>query len=146
MLRTAVLPLLLLTFSVAIKADELPDKPHALVVVTPMKSLNPKVVNREFLMDVSAVVVGWTLDGISTHVVFEHHHYEIGYFFPGTESTWKPQLAWAGVDVAAVVLGYEWKKRVHNRFLNPLWRAPILDRAAEHTQAAVHNWRIKLSP
>jgi hypothetical protein len=135
---------LLLNFSLAAKADELPAKPVALIRVASAPA-KPKVVDKEFIVDVSAMTLAWGLDGISTHRNFSHARYEIGPFFPGTQSTWKPELAWAGVDAAAVVLGYEWKKHVRNRYLKSLWRVPILDRAVEHTNSAIGNWRINLA-
>ena len=120
----------------------LPDKPQ------------PRTVDREFIVSSSALAVGWTLDTISTVQRFdwcnrrygarttgyEPHCLENGGFFNGTRDAAKVMGAWAAVDVATVIASYEWKKHVHNRWLHPLWRIPLLVGSAGHSRSAIKNW------
>ena len=110
---------------------QVPDKPQ------------PRVADREFWIEAGAMGAAWTADTWSTHDWMQDspYHYEVGGFFNGTRDTWKPSLAWGAVNIGSAILGYEWKKRVHNRYLHPLWRVPMLWRIGAHTQAAIHNWR-----
>lgn len=114
----------------------LPDKP------SPSPVHRPERAGREFWIDASALAAAWTLDTISTAQVFAHCRTcsEGGGLFNGERSTAKSQAAWGGVDVASAILAYEWKRRVHNKWLHPLWRVPMLIRTAEHTEAAGVNW------
>lgn len=115
-------------------ADEMPLKPEPVARV--------KAVDREFIAEIAAMSVAWTLDTISTQQAFESHpnFVEKGYLFTGTRSTAKVAGAWAAVDVGAAVLAYEWKRHVHNRYLHPLWRSFMLQRAYAHSLGAAQNW------
>ena len=123
-MKTLILSALL--FAGAVHADTLPDKPQP--------------VGREFWADTAALGVAWTLDSVSTAQGFAQGGHEIGPIFTGSRSAGKVMVAWAGVDLAAVVASYEWKKHVHNRVLHPFWRAFLLIPAEEHTHAAIGNW------
>jgi hypothetical protein len=99
--------------------------------------------SREFRIDTAALAVAWTLDTISTHdwMKASPRHYEGGGLLNGSRSTPEIMGAWAAVDVGAVALSYEWKKHVHNRWLHPLWRVPLLIQMQGHTRCAIENWR-----
>jgi hypothetical protein len=124
--------LLLCLFAVSTHAQELihhPDKPKP-------------VVDHAFIIATAALGTAWTLDTVSTHqwMVGPAWHHEVGAFFPGSRSTPKIMGAWAAVDIGAVVISYEWKKHVRNRYLHPLWQVLLIDRTSEHTMAAIGNW------
>lgn len=121
----------------------LPDKPMP----------QSRTVDKEFVIDASALATAWTLDTISTSQRFawcQNHYgntlghqpdcFENGGFFNGTRDTAKIMGAWAAVDVGAVVLSYELKKHVHNKALHWAWRIPLIIGAEQHTQAAASNW------
>lgn len=95
--------------------------------------------SREFRIDTAALTVAWTLDTIST---YQTPGLENGIFFRGSRSTAKPMAAWAAVGIGAAAISYEWKRHVHNRFLHPLWRVPLLIGAECHTRAAIGNWTL----
>jgi hypothetical protein len=132
----------LLFFVSSIRADELPDKP------------GPRTVNKEFIIETAALATSWTLDSIATAQRYnwcnqrygtvlggyEQHCYEGGGFFDGTRDTAKIMAAWAAVGVGTVVLSYEWKKHIHNKWLHPLWRLPLLYEAGSHISGAAVNW------
>lgn len=113
----------------------LPDKPQPTAHV--------RVADREFRIDVALLAASWTFDTITTHEGRKGNPsvHEAGLLFNGSRSTPKVMSAWAAVDVGAVVLSYEWKKHIRNRWLHPLWRVPLLVGAAGHTQTAIGNWR-----
>lgn len=131
----------LLIVAIGARADDLPVKPEP--------SGHVRVADREFIADIVALGVGWGLDTASTHSRFSwcnaHPEHRIdcseeGGFFDGTRDTAKIMGAWAAADLAAVVVSYEWKKHVHNKWLHPLWRAPLLIGAQGHVRAAIGNW------
>jgi hypothetical protein len=113
-------------------SQNLPDKPQPA----------GRVADREFWAEAGAMGAVWTADTVSTHDYFAKYptHYEVGYLFPGSRSTAKVMGAWAAVDVGAAVAAYEWKKRVHNRYLHPLWHVFMLQRIDAHVQGAVGNF------
>ena len=110
---------------------QLPDKPQ------------PRTADREFWIEAGAMGTSWTLDTVSTHQLFAAHDWahEGGWFLYGSRSTPKVMAVWALVDVGAAIGAYEWKRHVHNRYLHPLWRAPMGWRTEGHMQAAIGNWR-----
>jgi hypothetical protein len=141
--RTCVFAVVL-AVAVPMFGDTLPDKPEP----------QSKTADKEFVIDLSALATAWTLDTISTSqrfgwcqsrygttVGYQPDCFESGGFFNGTRDTAKIMGAWAAVDIGAAVLSYELKKHVHNRYLHPLWRLPLLIGAEQHTQAAIGNWR-----
>jgi hypothetical protein len=132
------------------------ESPEVMVIRLPTKPepvKREKTINREFILDTSALAAGWTMDTISTSQRFNQcdqqygtrlgiqpNCFESGGMFNGTRSTAKIMGADAAIDIAAVVFSYEWKKHVHNRYLHPLWRVPLLALSVGHTQAAIGNW------
>jgi hypothetical protein len=116
------------------RAQDLPEKPQ------------PRTADAHFWLEVGAMGAAWTMDTVSTHQLWQRCTgcIEDGGFFNGERSTAKSQAAWGGIDVAALMLGYEWKKHVHNRYLHPLWRVPMLYRSEAHAQAAIGNWTLDL--
>ncbi len=129
-IRLAPLVMVLVLTGLAAHADELPSKPE------------PRTADREFWIATSAMTAAWTMDTISTHQSSVAHptYHETGYLFTGSRSTPKIMGAWAIVDVGAVVLAYEWKRHVKNKYLHPLWRVPMGQRIFAHTDAAIGNW------
>lgn len=119
----------LLCIAGPIQAQTLPDK--------------PKANNAEFWTYTAAMATGWTLDTISTQQTFSRCPTckENGGLFNDSRNVPKIMAAWAGIDVGAAILSYQWKKRVHNKWLHPLWRLPLIYRSTIHTQSAFHNWR-----
>lgn len=101
-----------------------------------------RVVDREFAVELAALAGAWTVDTISTHQTLSicPRCAEGGGLVNGSRSTPKIVLAAAAVDFAAAVVAYEWKKRVHNKYLHQLWRVPMLVRAEEHVEGAAGNW------
>lgn len=116
----------------------LPDKPSP----SPARHAERAPAGREFWLEAASLGAAWTLDTISTAQTYAHCPtcVEAGGLFNGERSTAKSQAAWGGIDIGAVVLAYEWKRRVHNKWLHPLWRVPMLVGAASHAQAAGGNW------
>jgi hypothetical protein len=114
----------------------LPDKPQ------PQPA--GRVVDREFWIEAGALGTAWTLDTVSTHQAFavSPTRHEGGLLFNGSRSVPKIMGAWAAVDIGAVVVSYEWKKHVTNRYLHPLWRVPLLVGTIGHTDSAVKNWTL----
>ena len=98
--------------------------------------------DREFGMDTVALGAAWTMDTLSTHQSFARCSscIESGGLFDGSRSTAKIMGAWALVDLGAVIVSYEWKRHVRNRWLHPLWRVPLLVGTEEHARAASGNW------
>lgn len=111
----------------------------ALLLAVPVHA---QTVNKEFIVDTSVMAGAWTLDTIATHWSFDHCAgcVEAGGFFNGTRKTAPIAAAWGGVDVAAVVLSYEWKRHVTNRYIHWLWRAPLLYRSEAHLQGGIGNF------
>jgi hypothetical protein len=100
-----------------------------------------RVVDREFKIEATALGAAWTADAISTQRSFaaSPHRSEGGLLFPGSRNAVEISGAWAAIDVGAVVLSYEWKEHVHNRFLHPLWRVPLFVGIIGHSESAIHN-------
>ena len=136
----AILLLLLFFGNPCFAADTaiLPDKPE------PQIQTKSRTADREFWIEAGALGAGWTLDTVSTAKVLSENSgmHEVGGLFHGSRSTAKVMGAWAAVDVGAAVAAYEWKKHVHNRYLHPLWRAPMFVGTIGHDQAAVGNWSV----
>lgn len=101
------------------------------------------VADREFKIEAATFAAAWTADTITTHYWVTHcpNCVEGGGLWNGSRSTPKIMASWALVDVAAVIVSYEWKKRVTNRYLHPLWRVPMLVGSEEHTRSSIHNLR-----
>jgi hypothetical protein len=122
----------------------LPDKPEPQFA----EHVHGRTADREFWVASASVGTGWLLDTLSTSQSFnwcnQHHRtgcVESGVFFNGTRSTAKIGGTLAALDVAAIVASYEWKKHVHNKWLHPLWRVPLLYSSQAHTRAAIGNWK-----
>jgi hypothetical protein len=125
--------MLFFLFATSVFAQDLPSKPQP-----------QPIADHEYWIDVAAMGAGWTMDTISTHRVLSiPGAYEGGLLFPGSRSTAKVMGTWAAVDVGSAIVGYEWKRHVHNKWLHPFWRAFLLVPAKEHTRSAIHNWRQK---
>src|SRR5579863_610814 len=120
-------------------ADELSVKPE------PQPAGHVHVIDHEFIIDTIGMSAAWTADTVSTAQVWRRclSCTEGGLLFTNSRSTPKIMGAWAAVDIAAVVTSYEWKKHVHNRWLHPLWRVPLLCRIEGHTAAAISNWQLQ---
>ena len=97
--------------------------------------------DKEFWLSTAVVAASWSADVVTTSQSFARCRtcVENGGLFNGSRSTPKIMGAWAAVDIGAVVVSYEWKQHVHNRYLHPLWRVPLYVRVEGHTQAAFHN-------
>jgi hypothetical protein len=134
-------------------ASESPEVMVTRLSTKPEPIKHVKTANREFWLDTSALATGWTMDTISTNQRFnwcDQHYgtrlgkqpgcFEGGGLFNGTRSTAKIMGADAAIDIGAIVFAYEWKKHVHNKYLHPLWRVPLLLQAGGHVQAAIGNW------
>jgi hypothetical protein len=108
----------------------------------PSKPQPQRTADHEFWIDVGSMTAGWTMDTVSTHDAFSASpaRHEGGLLFYGSRSTAKVMGAWAAVDAGSAIVGYEWKKHVHNRYLHPFWRAFLIVPAEEHTRSAIHNW------
>jgi hypothetical protein len=123
--------LFILAACIGVHAQDLPSKPQP-------------TADREYWINVAAEGAGWTMDTISTHHVLSiPSAYEGGLFFRGSRSTAKVMGAWAAADIGSALVGYEWKRHVHNHYLHPFWRAFLLVPAEEHERSAIHNWRLK---
>lgn len=112
----------------------MPDKPQP-----------QHVANKEFWIEVALLGASWTADTISTQHAFNRFKdsHETGFFFTGSRSTAKIVSAAAAFDVGTIILSYEWKKHVHNRYLHPLWRVPLLLDIETHTVGgALHNYTL----
>ena len=145
-LEQVVCFLILVIIPMIAQAQEnvLADKPEA----QSAEHVHGRTADREFWFDGASVGTGWLLDTLSTEQSFnwcnQHQRagcVETGLFFNGTRSTAKIATTLAALDVAAVVASYEWKKHVHNKWLQPLWRVPLLYSSQAHTRTAIANWR-----
>jgi hypothetical protein len=124
----------------------LPDKPEPQPIIQARPTGHAEhVFDTEFKIETVALAGSWLNDVISTHEVLMRCPtcYEGGIFFHGDRSTLKPALASAGFDASLVIGSYLLKKYVHNRWLGPLWRAPILYETICHVQATVHNYNMQ---
>jgi hypothetical protein len=112
----------------------LPDKPEPAAKVRTTEG-------KEFWIETGVVAASWTADAITTHGMIEAspRNHEVGYLFTGSRSTPEIMGAWAAVDVGSVALAYEWKNHVHNRYLHPLWRLPLIYRVDGHLAGTVQN-------
>jgi hypothetical protein len=132
-----ILILILALVPIASYADELPEH------IAPSKPKPAHIVNAEFRLETAALAGAWIADTITTHNNFANipGSTETGLFFNGSRGggTAKIMGAWAAVDVAAVVASYEWKKRVHNKYLHPLWRVPLIVGTIGHATSAMNN-------
>ena len=115
--------------AVATPAQNLPDKPAATKET------------KEFWISTAAVAAAWSADAVTTSEAFARCRNcdESGGLFNGTRNVPEIMGAWAAVDAGLVVLSYEVKQHVHNKYIHPLWRVPLYVRIEAHTQAAVHN-------
>ncbi len=104
--------------------------------------------NKEFWIEAGALGTAWTMDTVSTSETFaaNSRRYETGGLFNGSRSVGKIMGAWAAIDVAAAVTAYEWKEHVHNKYLHPLWRVPMIVGTIGHEKAAAGNWSLRNSP
>lgn len=100
-----------------------------------------RVVDREFAIEFAALVGAWTVDTISTHgwIADCSACAEIGGLARGSRSTLKIMGENALVDAGLVLVAYEWKQRVHNKYLHPLWRVPMAFGTQGHVRAIIHN-------
>jgi hypothetical protein len=127
--------------AVPVFGQSLPDKPA-------------RTIDREFVAETAALGAAWTADTLSTNSRFhwcDAHYgtrlthqpdcFEGGGFFNGTRDTAKIMGAWAAVDLAAIGASYLWKRYVHNRYLHPLWRVPLIVCGEEHGRAAIGDIR-----
>jgi hypothetical protein len=132
-MQTMKLLILLVLLSVPCFANELPIKPET----------RPHTADREFWIEVGAMGTAWTIDAVSTHQAIVAHptRYEVGLLNYGSRSSPKIMGTWAAVDLGAMVISYEWKRHITNRYLHPLWRVPMVISAVGHTHAAIGNWR-----
>jgi hypothetical protein len=130
------LALLLCLAAMPCFANELPIKPE------PQPRAHTAA-NREFWVEAGAMGAAWTMDTVSTSQLFAGRSYkhETGWIYYGSRSTPKIMGTWAAIDLGTLVIAYEWKRHVRNRYLNPLWRAPMAWRTFGHTQSAFGNWR-----
>ena len=124
------------TMAITIHAADtsiLPDKPEPVSKV--------RTADKDFWIETGVVAASWTADAITTHGMIEAspRNHEVGYLFTGSRSTPEIMGAWAAVDVGSVALAYEWKNHVHNRFLHPLWRLPLIYRMDGHLAGTVQN-------
>lgn len=117
-------------------ANDLPFKPR------------PQPAGKEYWFFVGAMGTAWTFDTIATHQNYVDSPYarEGGALFAGSRSTPKIMATWGAVDFGAAVLALEWKRHVHNRYLGPLWRVPMMWRSEEHARAAFGNWGLSANP
>lgn len=133
MIRPIALSLALMA-GIPAMAQGLPDKPKP-------------VIDREFKIQVISLGAAYTFDVLSTKHWLANcpqtnlKCVERGYFGNGTRSMPKITLELAAFDGAMVVLAYEWKKHVRNKYLHPLWRIPMLYQVQAHTMAAVGSYR-----
>ena len=99
------------------------------------------VADREFWIDVSALAGAWTFDTITTHQWITNCSScrEAGGLANGSRSMPRIMAENVALDAGLAVLGYEWKKHVHNKYLRPLWRVPILYQAQEHVRDGIYN-------
>jgi hypothetical protein len=111
----------------------LPDKPQ------PTAKVHSE--DREFRIEAGALGASWTADAVSTEKSFaaSPHRSESGLLFRGSRNAAEISGAWAAVDIGAVVVSYEWKNHVRNRFLHPLWRVPMAIGIIGHSESAIHN-------
>jgi hypothetical protein len=121
---------MLLLFAIPAWGQDLPKKPEP-------------TINTEFKIEAVVMGAAWLADTVSTHDWIRACPtcVETGGLFNGSRSTPKIMGAWAAVDIGSGVLAYEWKKHVHNKYLHPLWRIPMIIRTEGHTSAAIGNWR-----
>jgi hypothetical protein len=115
------------------RAQGLPDKPER---------ADP-VIDREFMAETAGAAIGWGMDVASTSQVFGAcaSCFENGNIRHGSRNTAAIAGEGAAIDLGGIILSYEWKKHVHNRFLHPLWRIPLLFIGEQHTAAAIGNWK-----
>lgn len=95
----------------------------------------------EFKLEAGALAGAWTADTISTQELWGRCRgcFEAGGFFNGTRQTARIEGAWAAVDAGSLLLAYEWRRHIRNRWLKPFWRAPLLVRVGCHGAAAWSN-------
>ena len=118
----------------------LPDKPQARFAG------KPGTADRDFWIEAGAMGAAFTLDEVSTAQLLASNPntMEVGYLAYGSRSMPKIAGEAALVDIGAVVVAYEWKRYVHNKYLHPLWHVPMAFRAVAHAQGAVHNWTFEM--
>lgn len=129
------LALLLCLAAMPCLANELPVKPEP--------QPRTRTADREFWTEAGAMGAAWTMDTVSTHQSSVAHptYHETGWLFTGSRSTPKIMGSWAIVDVGALVIAYEWKRHVHNKYLHPLWHVAMGQRTFAHAESAIGNWR-----
>lgn len=121
-------------------ARTLPNKPQA------QFAGKPATADREFWIEAGAMGAAFTLDEVSTAQLLASNPstMEVGYLAYGSRNIAKISGEAALVDAGAVVVAYEWKRHIHNKYLHPLWRVPMAFRTVAHTQGAVHNWTFEM--
>lgn len=124
-MRTLIAVIML--FAGTLNAQELPSKP---------------VANKEFIIEAAAAGTALALDLDSTARNFSRCStcYELSWPMRGERSVPKIAVSITAFDAAAVFASYEWKKHVKNKYLNPLWRVPLLALMAVHARSAAINY------
>lgn len=133
--------MIVLLLAVPVLADELPAKVES--ITKPAGRVH--YANKEYWLYVAALGTAWTMDTVSTHDVFSRYQnvHEGGVFFTGTRDTPKIMGAYALFDFGCAVGSYEMKRHIHNRYLHPLWRLPMLWQTGQHLDGSISNWQLK---
>lgn len=133
-MRTVIVVWLVLTTCGVVAADTLPNKP------VPVPS---RTVDRDFVVEAGALAAAWTTDAVTTQrwIAGCAPCVEGGGLLNGSRDGAAIMGAWAAVDIGAVVVAYELKRHVRNKWLNWVWRGPLIFQIEGHTQAAWLNSR-----
>lgn len=149
---------LALMCSIATQADILPDKPEPQVHHNPFTVPFRETANtfkdvatfkdKKFSVAAFTYVGAYGADMISTVVVWDKcsklpqlQCSEGGGFFNGTRDAGRLAAAWGGIAVANIVISYEWKKHIKNRYIHDLWAAGMVYQGSQHVYGSVGNVR-----
>lgn len=126
--RLMVVALVLFACGVARAQDALPEKPH-------------RVLDKKFIAATVFLAGAYAADMKSTSDGLHNcsNCFENGWFDHGGRNFPKIAAGEALFDAGLTVIAYEWKKRVRNKYLNPLWVAPFALQIDAHAQAAAFN-------
>lgn len=134
---TAVVLLIAVSSIPALANNVLPNKP------VPQAKVH--TIDKEFVITTAALGAAWFSDMESTSRIFrmDSSAYEAGHLFTGSRSIPKIFAAWGAVDAGSLIVSYEWKKHVHNKYLHPLWRVPMYYQIEAHGDATHGNWQLQ---
>ena len=156
-MRAAATVMLFFVFAAAAFAQDLPEKPHPAaraatpigrLALAPMRETGATIKDMATFKDKEFAAVAWmTLAAYGADEATTKYRwdrcagcYERGPFLHGSHSAAGQALGYGVWNLGMLVLAHEWKGRIRNKWVRPLWTAGLVGyRIVPHALTAEHN-------